>query len=108
LVAILGLAAAAVLAGARSVAAIAEWAAEAPQPIQAALGARRDAPGHVAVPAEATIRRTLSRLDSDALAGAIGAWVADSDRASMPAGAGGAAGRGRRRQNAARRPPIRR
>jgi hypothetical protein len=68
LVAILGLAAAAVLAGARSIAAIAEWAAEAPQPIRAALGARRDAPGHFAVPAEATIRRTLSRLDPDALA----------------------------------------
>jgi len=42
LVAILGLAAAAVLAGARSFAAIAEWAAEAPQPVRAALGARRD------------------------------------------------------------------
>jgi DDE_Tnp_1-associated len=42
LVAILGLAAAAVLAGARSVAAIAEWAADAPQPVRAALGARRD------------------------------------------------------------------
>jgi signal transduction histidine kinase len=44
LVAILGPAAAAVLAGARSIAAIAEWAAEAPQPVRAALGARRDAP----------------------------------------------------------------
>src|SRR5512133_1691370 len=51
LVAILGLAAAAVLAGARSIAAIAQWAADAPQPVRAALGARR---GHVAVPAEAT------------------------------------------------------
>jgi DDE_Tnp_1-associated len=39
LVAILALAAAAVLAGARSFAAIAEWAADAPQPIRAALGA---------------------------------------------------------------------
>jgi DDE family transposase len=89
LVAILALTAAAVLAGARSIAAIAEWAADAPQPIRAALGARRDAPDHFAVPAEATIRRTLSRLDSDALAGAIGAWLADRDRASMPAGARG-------------------
>jgi hypothetical protein len=43
LVAILGLAAAAVLAGARSIAAIAEWAADAPQPVRAALCARRDA-----------------------------------------------------------------
>ena len=42
LVAILALAAAAVLAGARSIAAIAEWAADAPQPVRAALGTRRD------------------------------------------------------------------
>jgi hypothetical protein len=81
LVAILGLAAAAVLAGARSIAAIAEWAADAPQPVRAALGARRDVPGHFAVPAEATIRRTLSRLDVDALAVAVGAWLADRRRA---------------------------
>jgi hypothetical protein len=69
LLAILAMAAAAVLTGARSVAAIAEWAADAPQPIRAALGARRDAPDHWAVPAEATIRRTLARLDATALAG---------------------------------------
>jgi predicted transposase YbfD/YdcC len=80
LVAILGLAAAAVLAGARSIAAIAEWAVDTPQPIRAALGTRQQAPGCFAVPAEATIRRTLSRLDADALAGAIGAWLADRDR----------------------------
>jgi predicted transposase YbfD/YdcC len=30
------------------------------------------------VPAEATIRRTLARLDADALAGAIGAWLTDT------------------------------
>jgi predicted transposase YbfD/YdcC len=89
LIAILALAAAAVLAGARSIAAIAEWAADAPQPVRAALGARRAAPDHWVVPAETTIRRTLSRLDPDALAGAIGAWLADRDRASMPAEAGG-------------------
>jgi predicted transposase YbfD/YdcC len=35
------------------------------------------APGCFAVPAEATIRRTLARLDADALASAIGAWLAD-------------------------------
>jgi predicted transposase YbfD/YdcC len=69
-----------VLAGARSIAAIAEWAADTPQPIRAALGARRDALDHLAVPAEATIRRTLSRLDADALAAAIGAWLADRER----------------------------
>jgi hypothetical protein len=79
LVAVLGLAAAAVVAGARSIAAIAEWAADAPQEVRAALGARQHTPGCFAVPAEATIRRTLARLDADALAGAIGAWLADRD-----------------------------
>jgi hypothetical protein len=43
---------------------------------RAALGARRDAPDHWAVPAEATIRRTLGRLDANALAAAVGAWFA--------------------------------
>jgi predicted transposase YbfD/YdcC len=83
LVAILVLAAAAVVAGARSIAAIAEWAADAPQPVRAALGARRDPrTGHWvwAVPSETTIRRTLARLDAEALAAAIGAWLADRDR----------------------------
>jgi predicted transposase YbfD/YdcC len=88
LVAILALAAAAVLAGARSFAAIAEWAADAPQPVRAALGARRDGPDQWAVPAETTIRRTLARLDADALAAAVGAWLADRqrhDRGDSPA-----------------------
>jgi hypothetical protein len=47
LVAILAMAAAAVLAGARSMTAIAEWAADTPQSVRAALGARRDAPDRV-------------------------------------------------------------
>jgi DDE_Tnp_1-associated len=67
LVAILAMATAAVLTGARSLAAIAEWAADAPQPVRAALGARREAPDHWVAPSEATIRRTLARLDADAL-----------------------------------------
>src|SRR5918995_7127380 len=79
LVAILAMAAAAVLTGARSVTAIAEWAADAPQPVREALGARRDAPAHWVVPCEATIRRALARLDPEALAGVIGAWLADRD-----------------------------
>ena len=80
LVAILAMAAAAVLTGARSITAIAEWAADSPQPVRAALGARRDAPDRWVVPAEATIRRTLARVDSDLLAAVIGAWLADRDR----------------------------
>jgi predicted transposase YbfD/YdcC len=93
LVAILAVAAAAVLTGARSIAAIAEWASDAPPPVRAALGARQQAPGCFAVPAEATIRRTLARLDADALASAIGAWLADQ----QPLDPGPAVGVGRRR-----------
>jgi hypothetical protein len=80
------LAAAAVLAGARSIAAIAGWAADAPQPVRAALGARRDPlTGHWVwtVPSETTIRRTLTRLDAEALAAAIGAWLADRDHSGQ-------------------------
>ena len=58
LVAILAMAAAAVLTGARSVAAVAEWASDTPQPVRATLGARREAPDRYSAPSEATIRRT--------------------------------------------------
>ena len=54
LVAILAMAAAAVLAGARSMTTIAEWAADAPQPVRTRASARHHAPSHLAVPAEAT------------------------------------------------------
>jgi predicted transposase YbfD/YdcC len=80
LVAILAMAAAAVLTGARSITAIAEWAADAPQPVRAALGARRADPDRWVVPAESTIRRTLARVDPDLLAAVTGAWLADRDR----------------------------
>jgi predicted transposase YbfD/YdcC len=82
LAAILAMAAAAVLTGARSMAAIAEWAADAPQPVPAAFGARRDAPNRWVVPTEATIRRTLARVDPTALAAVIGAWLAAMDHAT--------------------------
>ena len=72
------LAAAAVCAGARSMVAIAEWAADTPQSVRATLGTRRDPlTGRWAVPTETTIRRTLARLDAEALAAAISAWLAD-------------------------------
>jgi hypothetical protein len=51
-----------------------------PQPVRAAFGARRDAPDRWVVPAEATIRRALARVDPTALAAVIGAWLADRDR----------------------------
>jgi len=59
-------------------------AADTPQPVRAALGARRDAPDRWVVPAEATIRRTLARVDPTALAAVIGAWLADRDRPGRP------------------------
>src|SRR5215211_2474720 len=51
-----------------------------PQLVRVALGARRDGPAHWVVPSEATIRRTLARLEAEALAEVIGAWLADRDR----------------------------
>ena len=74
----LGVAVCAVLAGARSLAAIGEWAADAPGPVLAALGVRCDPlTGAWRPPAEATVRRVLARVDPDALDRAVGAWLAD-------------------------------
>ena len=73
----LAVAVAAVLAGARSLAAIGEWAADAPGPVLAALGVRRHPlTGAWRSPAEATVRRVLACVDPDALDRAIGAWLA--------------------------------
>ena len=66
------------VAGARSVTAIAEWATDAPWPILAALGVRGDPlTRRCQVPGEATIRRVLARVDGDAVDATIGAWLAD-------------------------------
>jgi hypothetical protein len=71
---VLAVAVAAVLAGAGSLAAIGEWAADAPGPVLAALGVRHDPLRRVwRPPAEATVRRVLGRVDPDALDRAIGA-----------------------------------
>ena len=57
--------AAAVLAGARSLAAIGEWAADAPPGVLAALGVRFDPlAGQFRPPDEATIRRVLESVDA--------------------------------------------
>ena len=66
---ILSLAVCAVLAGARSFTAIAEWAADADQATLDALGVTG------VVPCESTFRRTLQNLDADALDDAAGAWA---------------------------------
>jgi predicted transposase YbfD/YdcC len=74
---VLATAAAAVVAGARSITAIAEWAADAPIPVLAAVGARRHPVTGVWQPAsEPTVRRILTRVDADALDDALGAWLA--------------------------------
>lgn len=65
---VLAVAAAAVLSGCRSVLAIAEWAAEAPQSVLAALGARYDRrDGRWRAPCEDTFRRVLSAVDAAAV-----------------------------------------
>jgi predicted transposase YbfD/YdcC len=66
---ILGLALCAVVAGARSFTAIAEWAADADEQTLRVLGT-----GGV-VPSESTFRRTLQRLDADTLDDLAGAWA---------------------------------
>src|ERR1700723_1409344 len=66
---ILSLALCAVLAGARSFTAIAEWAAGTDQATRDALGVTS------VVPCESTFRRTLQNLDADALEDAAGAWA---------------------------------
>jgi predicted transposase YbfD/YdcC len=70
LAAILGLALCAVLAGARSFTAIAEWAADADPETLRVLGAAG------VVPSESTFRRTLQRLDADAFDELAGSWAA--------------------------------
>jgi predicted transposase YbfD/YdcC len=75
---VLALATAAVLTGARSLAAITEWAADAPPLVLAALGVRRDPlTGEHRVPGETTLRRVLTTIDGDALDAAVTAWLAD-------------------------------
>jgi predicted transposase YbfD/YdcC len=74
---VLAVAVAAVLAGARSLAAIGEWASDAPDQVLAALGVRRDLLTRAwRPPGEATVRRVLARVDPDALDLAIGRWLA--------------------------------
>jgi predicted transposase YbfD/YdcC len=69
LVTILGLAVCAVLAGARSFTAIAEWAADTDEATRAELGVTG------VVPCESTIRRTLQRLDADDFDRRAGTWA---------------------------------
>jgi predicted transposase YbfD/YdcC len=77
LASLLTVAAVAVLSGARSFAAIGEWAADASQEVLAALGARRNPrTGRYQAPAEATVRRALQQVDPDELDRHVAAFVA--------------------------------
>jgi predicted transposase YbfD/YdcC len=76
LVSILALAAAAVVTGARSYVAAAQWAANAPAEVLAALEVRVDPrDGRFVVPCESTIRRTLQACDGDQIDAVLGAWL---------------------------------
>jgi hypothetical protein len=99
LVYLLALAAAAVLAGAGSLTAVGEWAADAPTNVLVALGGRVDVlTGHCPAPEQATIRRVLARVDADALDRAVGRWLAA--RRIEPTAPHGAGAKRRRRLRA--------
>src|SRR5664279_4387058 len=67
---ILSIAVCAVVAGARSFVAIAEWAAQASPAAVAKLGVTGE------VPSESTIRRTINKIDANGLDVVVGAWAA--------------------------------
>ena len=72
---VLAFAVAAVLAGADSVTAISEWAADVPAEVLAALGAWTDRRGRRVPPSRSTFRRVLRKLDGEAAAAAFGIWL---------------------------------
>jgi predicted transposase YbfD/YdcC len=81
LVTVLAIACAAVAAGARSLVAIAEWAADAPGHVLDTLGVRHDPCGGALVPpSETTIRRTLRDTDPDVLDEQLSRWMAAGAR----------------------------
>ena len=69
-VAVLAIGVGAVLGGARTYTAIAEWAHDLPVGMRVELGMRRRAPS------ESTIRRTLQAVDAEALDQTVSAWLA--------------------------------
>lgn len=73
---VLGIATAAVCAGARSLTAIHEWAVDVGREALAAAGVLSP---DQSVPSESTIRRTLQTLDPDELSGVVGAWLLARD-----------------------------
>jgi predicted transposase YbfD/YdcC len=79
---VLAIAVAATLSGARSLAAIGEFAADCPQEALARLGARRHpVRGCYVAPHDATFRRALGAVDVEALDEVVGAWLLEQVRA---------------------------
>ncbi len=77
----MGAAAANVLTGARSPAAVGEWITDAPRWVLRAVGFQPDPlTGSVTVPHSGTVRRLLGRLDGDVLDSVIGAFLAAKAR----------------------------
>lgn len=75
---LLVLAIAAVLAGRKSYAGIAEWVVDAPQDLLHALGCRRNArTGRYRAPSEPTLRRVISSVDGEAVDRAFAKWACD-------------------------------
>lgn len=82
LASLLAIATAATLAGARSVAAIGEYAADCPQSVLARLGAKYHPVRRCYVAPHAdTIRRALAAVDTEALDEVVGAWLLAQVRA---------------------------
>jgi DDE_Tnp_1-associated/Transposase DDE domain len=80
---VLAIAAAAVLAGARSYTAIAEFASEVPQATLARLGIwQRPYASWYVAPSETTLRRVLQQVDADELDRVVGGWLAEQPSAS--------------------------
>ncbi|SFM55563.1 Transposase DDE domain-containing protein [Streptomyces sp. cf124] len=101
---VLALTACAVLAGATSLLAVSEWIADAPAHVLEQIGARPDPllPRRV-LPAEATVRRLLARIDGDALDRAVGRRLADRrPKTTRTAGLRGLAVDGKSLRGAAR------
>lgn len=84
LASILALATAATLAGARSMAAIGEYANDCPQEVLSRLGAKyHPVKGRYIAPHAETFRRALSAVDAGALDATVGAWLFSQVKAGL-------------------------
>ncbi|MCA1673045.1 MAG: transposase family protein [Actinobacteria bacterium] len=94
LVTVLAAAVCAVLAGARSYVAIAEWAHDLPISVRMRLGIGRAGPHGGAAPSESTFRRVLRAVDADQLDRVVAAWLAERTAAASGTAGSGAGGSG--------------